>query len=359
MSGTSVSPEADIFVSARGQWEWDEDWFDNFHNWISPTPEDEPNRTTMKYEDFFVVHNHCMTILQEFFDDQAGSPSSHSPKSVKELITAWCTRRKESAEFSTAYATRGKNSRVVPSNWAIFPNVEHSHLYFGARLFWTDPWDCVPGYEYLCAGPIDESKSDAFLSTCLARAYPNCNNLFSSSAEQAKSTGDLPLSHSDLVHLPREIHDLIISHLSLKDAISFSSSCRQLSGICDGTFWRLQTMRLHSCWLWELRDPKFSSPHDNWKGLLQLLNTTRSQIQEGAQPFWDSQFKLIETGDKSPDNSELSNIPLSLGLRNRQRIWMCLESLGTLADWEIMETHSRSWDSSTKIPRAIRSKYQR
>lgn len=338
-----------MFVSARGQWEWDEDWFDNVHNWVSPAPEDEFNRTPTRYEDFFVVHNHCMTILQEFFNFRARSPSPHSPKSVKELIIAWCTRRKDSAQLSTVHGTRG-GSRIVPSDWAIRPNVEHSYLYFGARRFWTDPWDCVPGHEYLCADPIDESKSEAFLSTYLNRPYPNCNSLFSSSTEQAKSSEDLPLSNSDLVHLPREIHDLIISHLSLKDALSFCSSSRQLSEVCDGTFWRLQTMRLHSCWLWELRSPKFSSPDNNWKGLLQLLTANRSQTQEGAEPYWYSQFlsKLIETEE---DGTELSKTALSIGLMNRQRIWMCLESLGTKADWEIVELELQQQPKKSKSHR--------
>ena len=124
-----------------------------------------------------------MNILRKFFDYQARSPSSNAPKLAKELIIAWCTRVNE---LSTMYAARGE-SRSLPSNWAMFPNVEHSHLYFGARRFWTDPWDCVPGYEYLCADPTEESESEAFLSTYLTRPHLNCDSLSSSSAEQLKS----------------------------------------------------------------------------------------------------------------------------------------------------------------------------
>ena len=270
-----------------------------------------------------------MNILRRFFDYQAKFPSPNAPKLVKELIVAWCTRQKDVNELSTMYAARGE-SGSLPSNWAMFSGVEHSHLYFGARRFWTDPWDCVPGYEYLCADPTEESEPEAFLSTYLTHPHPNCDSLSSSSAEQVKSLKDLSLSHNHVIHLPREIYDLVISHLSLKDALSFCSSSQNLSELCDNAFWRLQTMRLHGCWLWELRGPDYLSPDENWKGLLKLLTANRSQIQEGAKPYWHNTF-----ANKSPDNGELSKVPLSLGLRNRQRIWMCLESLGTKTDWEI------------------------
>ena len=339
-SGSSVSPEAGIYVSTPGKWSYDEDWFDNIHTWISPTPDDKLNSTATKYQDFSIVHEHCMEILQRFFDCQAKSPSPSSPKSVEELIIAWSIREKDSTALGIILAAHGR-SGSLPSDWACRPNVEHSHLYFGARRFWTDPWDCVPGHEYLCADPTQESESRAFFSTCLTRQHPNSNSLFSSNTEQVKSSEDFPLSRSDLVHLPREIHDLIISHLSLKDAVSFCSSSRGLSAICDGTFWRFQTIRLHGCWLWELRSPNsLLSPGDNWKGLLQLLTKTRSQIQEGAEPYWRSTFVASEIdktlGDRNPDSIELGKVALPLGLRNRQRIWMCLESLGTKAEWEIM-----------------------
>ena len=78
-------------------------------------------------------------------------------------------------------------------------------------------------------------------------------------------------------------------------------------------------MRLHGYWLWELRGPDYLSPDENWKGLLHLLTANRSQIQEGAEPYWHSTFanKSAETDHKSLVNGELRKVPLSLGLRNR------------------------------------------
>lgn len=269
-----------------------------------------------------------MDILQQFLDYQASCPSPHSPKRVKEVVVAWQKDQRDGIMFSELYEDRGE-SRSLRSNWEIHPNIEHSHLYFGARRFWTDPWDYVPGHEYLCADPTQEPESEAFLSTCLTRPHLNCNTLFSSSAVQVGSSEDVVLSRSELVNLPREIHDLIISHLSLKAALSFYSSNRKLSKICDGTFWRFQTIRLHGGWLWELRRPNSFSPDDNWKILLQLLTKNRSKIREGAKPYWDSTVasKNAKPVHKSPDGAELSKVSLPLGLRNRQRIWMCLRFL--------------------------------
>ena len=300
--------------------------------------------TSVSHRIFHTVHNHCMSILQNFSDYQARSPSPHSPKLVEvveELIVSWRIRRTD--KVASLYIAHG-DSRNLPSGWAILAGVEHSHLYFGARRFWTDPWDCVPGHEYLCADPLQDSKSAEFLSTFLARQHPNPNTLISSLAERAKSLKPLPLSHSNLGRLPREIYDLIISNLSLKEALSFCFSSPKLSEICDGTFWRLQTLRLHSCWLWELEAPRSFFPRDNWKWLLQLLTKSRSQIQEGAFPYWkgSSASGKAQTAHKGPINAELSTLSLPLGLRNRQRIWMCLETLGTKAEWEIAEVQHKT-----------------
>ncbi|KAL8791729.1 MAG: hypothetical protein Q9195_005666 [Heterodermia aff. obscurata] len=326
-SGTSVSPEAGIYLSAPGQWKHYEDWYEDAHTWINPSTEKLSNYTATRYQGFFVVHSHCMDILQKFLNYQASSPSPHSPKQIKELLIAWRTRQKDDSRLRAVYANTGE-FRMLPPDAAEIPNVEHSHLYFGARRFWDDPWDSASGYEYLCADPTQESEPEAFLATCLTRPHQNCNSLFSSSAEHVKSSEDLLLSESDLVHLPREIHDLVISHLSLKDALSFCSTSQKLSEICDGTFWRLQTKRLHGCWLWELQNSVSFSLNDNWKMLLQILATSRSKIQGGAKPYWENTFagKDAETIHQSSDDAELSKVSLPIGLRNRQRIWMCLES---------------------------------
>ena len=140
-----------------------------------------------------------MNILRTFLDYQARSPSRNSPQLVKELIIAWCSRQNDFSELM--YPARGE-SRILLSNWTMFPNVEHSHLYFGARRFWTDPWDSVPGYEYLCADPTEEYESEVFFSTYLTRPHPNYDSLCSSSAEQVKSLTDFSFSHSHITYLP-------------------------------------------------------------------------------------------------------------------------------------------------------------
>ena len=292
-----------------------------------------------------------MSILQTFLDNQARFPSPHSPKTVKELIENWCNREKDVKELHGKWDAVEDRERL-PHAWSYFSTVEHSHLYFGTRCFWAEEWLCESGHECLCADPIQESEPEAFLSTSLTRLHPDCNGLSSYSEEKRKPSKHLPLNHSNLGRLPREIHDLIISHLSLKDAISFCSSSRRLSKICDGRFWRSQTIRLHGCWLWELHGTNYFSMDDNWKGLLQLLSMNRSQIQQKAEPYWPSGdwditewrntflSKNAETGHESSDNAAFIEMPL--GLMNRQRIWMCLETLGTKADWEIMEIQRRN-----------------
>ncbi|KAL8795203.1 MAG: hypothetical protein Q9182_007557, partial [Xanthomendoza sp. 2 TL-2023] len=342
-----MSPEAGIFQSAQGQWKYDEAWFDNVHDWTISATEDESKQTLTWYKDFFVVHDCCMVIVEKFIYYQGKFPSPKSPKLMKELIDMWCTSHKPSLESRTAYAARAKGS--IPLHWAVIPNVDHFHLYFGARRFWTDPWDCVPGYEYLCSDPIQESQTAALLSTWLTRSQPYSNCLFSSSAEALESSKEFSLSQRQFMHFPQEIHDLIISQISLKDALSFYSSSRKLSRYCNSTFWRSQTMRLHP-WLWELRDPNFIVADGSWKELLQLLTINRSQIQREAEPYWYTSTATNddENENRSPDIAEPGKMSLPLGLKNRQRIWMCLESWGTKAPWEVEAVQHEKFQGQRK-----------
>lgn len=301
--------------------------------------------TNARFEKFFPLHAICTDILERFIQHQCQSGSPNLLKSVTEFVDA-CTACQEFSreEFSRI---RQYNQRCLrPWDYDRYGSVEWSHLYFGARRFWSAPWGCEPGQEYLCADPMTEPEIDKWLARSLARPKLSFANLFSLSTSQLQlQSPDSVLGESPLMRCPTEILRLITSHLPLRSVIHLHASSRRLSAMIsenEGVFWRSHTLRLHSSWFWELEgyNPDFSStnrvPSDaNWQNLLIMLSLSRRKIMAGARPWWlASSSRINNDGDGdaamgSNKKMQLENVlfPLPLTLRNRQRIWMCLESL--------------------------------
>ena len=223
--------------------------------------------------------------------------------------------------------------------------VEWSHLYYGALRFWANPWNCKPGDEYLCADPLSELKIDQFVTDCLGRSKSGSQNLFSIAQERLQLQ-DLAPSRSALTQCPTEILQLIVSYLPLRSAINLHACSYRLSSrivTSESNFWRSYTVRLHGLWFWELWNyqcsPKDFFSYANWEHLLKVLSLSRRDILKEAQP---DRLELIPgTNLKMPrrrERTEYTVAPLlPLGLRNRQRIWMCLESLDTSDEFRSLD----------------------
>ena len=155
----------------------------------------------------------------------------------------------------------------------------------------------------------------SFVSACLARPQSSRK----STIEQPQPPRNESSSSNTFLCLPREILDLTISHLSLRDALSLCSSSRELLHLTDSTFWRFWTLQSHGRWFWELQNyPKFSSK-ENWMLMLQILTASRFDILKGAEPYWldTSGSKNDGTKNRSTNRAEDPLLPLPLGLRNR------------------------------------------
>ncbi|KAG6991441.1 hypothetical protein G7Y79_00052g087810 [Physcia stellaris] len=330
--------DPDFFVSAEGEWQQNDDWFDLAPGWASENAEGRSSEVYTRFKDYFVIHSACMKILEIFIRYQSKFASVHSPKTMQEFIDACFDRQEESIELCSKGWTPGV-AGGLPSNWAAFQNVEHSHLYFGARRFWADPWDCKPGFEYLCADPMREPFAEAFISRYLARPPSSIHAFSSSTLDDTSSSG------KELMELPRELLDHIVTCLPLYDALNFCSTSRELLKLTGNNFWRSQTLQMHSCWFWELLDlPKSSSK--NWKALLQKLTASRREILEEAEPYWLDKPTSRDNGSinfsKRLAEAALLPWPLPFGIRNRQRIWMCLETVGMTAEWEVEKVQQNS-----------------
>ena len=285
LHGKTSSSDRNIFVSAQGNWHYDEDWFANALSWTTTTIEDEESKISVRYDSYFTIHAACVKILHTFFQYENKYPSQYSPKSLRDFIDACITRQKESRDLFRNLEAIGKQEDL-PSNWASFQNVDYSHLYFGARRFWADPWDCKPKSEHLCADPIDLPEAEDFISICLACEVPSQGCPRSQCFEQLRPFEMTPRSQNLLTHLSREVLDIIVSPLSVRDSLSILFSIPKLFHCIDGKFWRLHTLRLHGGWLWELRHYQPLSPTDNWKALLHVLITSRIKLLKEARPYW-------------------------------------------------------------------------
>ena len=323
-----------MFLSNRGEWHFDEQWETDAPDWIDIDGWKGHDTANARFETFFPLHSTCVDILQRFTQYQSGLARSNLPKSIKDFFDACIACKEFTKEESSRIFGRKYSGTRLP-DYGRYGCIEWSHMYLGARRFWSDPWDCVANQEHLCANPISEPQVDRWITECLARPKSSFQNLFSLATEPLQLQNSA-LGQGSLMRCPREILRLIASYLPLQSAINLHASSRQLSSLIvasEGDFWRSHTLRLHGAWFWELWDYQGSSiessSNTNWEVLLIALSASRREIAKEAQPYW-----LESTTNKHIDvlrkyeRSSYKDLPsLPLGLRNRQRIWMCLESL--------------------------------
>lgn len=333
-SGTNQSSEPGFFISERGEWHFNEEWEDNAPDWIQKDGREGEDTANARFELFYPVHSTCADILQRFTHHQSLSPSSNLPKSVKDFFDE-CVACQMFSLKEYRRIRRSNQGDTRPPDYPRYHSVEWSHLYFGARRFWEDPWDCMPGQEYLCANPMSDFHVHRLVTQYLARPKSSPQHLFSIPIEQWQFPDSAP-SESPLMRCPTEILQSFASYLPLRSAINFHASSRWLSTLIianESDFWRSHTLRLHGPWFWELWNHKGSSEelssYRNWEELLKMLSLNRRRIIKGAQPYWleSPANECIDTASECEDNDDENTPSVSLRLRNRQRMWMCLESL--------------------------------
>lgn len=333
-SGTNQTSEPGAFISDQGEWRFDEEWEMKAPDWIDNDGGKGSDTANAQFDDFFPLHSTCADILQRFTQYQSRFCLSNLPKSVREFFDA-CIACQKFSKKNHGRLWTCEQSDTRPPDYDRYGGVEWSHLYLGARRFWTDPWDCTPGQEYLCADPISELQIGQLVTQYLTRPKSSSQNIFSLSTKQLPLQDSAP-SKIPLMRCDKKILQLIASHLPLQSAINLHASSHRLSSLIsakESDFWRWHTLRLHGSWFWELCDHQDSSTetssYTNWEELLQVLNLSRREIVKGAKRYWleSPANEYIDAASNDEHISDKNTPSLPLGLRNRQRIWMCLESL--------------------------------
>lgn len=157
---------------------------------------------------------------------QSSVGSSQPPITIPSFIDAYTARQEYCSKVHSAAWQSGQQAKLPPG-YPWYGSVEWSHLYFGARRYWADPWDCEPGMEYLCADHILEPQTEQFISTCLA--HPQSDRQRQCSPSSQLQLNEILLNASSLLYFPREILALIASYLPLQSALNLHATSRRLS----------------------------------------------------------------------------------------------------------------------------------
>ena len=210
------------------------------------------------------------------------------------------------------------------------------HRFFGAERGWDqNAWQAYPGDEIYCADPIHVPRLTGFASSYqrnssdIEDVVPRPDEINPRSSRE---------SSRSLVELPLELFDRICSFMSLRTAQDLRNTCRTTHRRLDdcAPFWRRRIFHMHGDWFWELCDTKIFPYHTTrWRLILWQVETARSDILESAGGSVESpldpfvSWKLCEAQIYRPMQFDREGRPrLPLGLKNRLRIWCCLQSIG-------------------------------
>lgn len=185
-----------------------------------------------------------------------------------------------------------------------------------------------------CAEPFPDLEpfASSYIKTPVKAFLPQDSFLEGTSAKPDAKMESHP---SNILALLLELLDQVCSHLPLRTSLALNATCQTLHWRIDSrpAYWYQQLLRLHGDWLWELRDDKIFTGQWDWKALLHRLEKMPVSVFASADiPYgWKYEitpedrtadfYKKIEFDDKGRRNPPF-------GLKNRFRIWCCIESVG-------------------------------
>ncbi|MCJ1472697.1 hypothetical protein MMC13_001346 [Lambiella insularis] len=215
----------------------------------------------------------------------------------------------------SAFHERLLNRRVtqsIPYNGQ--SSLQWEHDGYGASSMWQDGhWESAPGWEFLCADPLEISPiTPAILALLPIRTAP-----FPSPSLPKKQSRQLPIfpSRSRLEALPSELLPLITAHLTTKSILALHRTSQTLAAsiFLNQTFWRDQL--IHGCvvpYIWpgdldaEACRSCDSSGNRDWEALVRTLMQPPHLLSNAG-------------GDNWPDEPWVRTLPI--GLQNRRRVW--------------------------------------
>ena len=274
--------------------------------------------------DCAVVHSHCLGLFHRFgkarhldVDEARTNPTETNPTTLSQLLRAFALRR---AIFTTPAGW--------PSRMAFW-----QHCFFGAQQAGWDQeaWRNYAGDELYCADPISVSRLADFASSY--------DEMPLERGPVFEGPENKEITPSGLFDLPIEIFEQVCNNLDLRSVCCIRSTCHRAREQLPHlpTFWRSRCIAMHGDWFWELSDPSTFPPQTtNWMQILWQIELARTEILDqagfvpGEHPTeYLRNHKLYEENIYRPMIFDIQGRrKLPLGLKNRLRIWMCMQCIG-------------------------------
>ena len=283
-----------------------------------------PDRETSTF-DRAVAHSHCLDLFHRFararyHDD---NEEKMNPTTLQQLLRALELRQVIYQDACT-FCNPPPRQSCRMARW--------QHCFFGAQeAGWgQEAWRSHAGDELYCADPIRVPRLKEF--TVSYDEMP----LDKESAMQGPANKEIAQGPFDL---PIEIFEHVCWCLDLRSVCAIRSTCHRARERLAHlpTFWRVRTIDMHGDWFWELSEPTTFPPRTtNWMQLLWQIEFARAEIlrqagfvRGGRSLEHLSDHQLYEETIYRPMLFDYEGRPkLPLGLKNRLRIWCCLQSIG-------------------------------
>ena len=265
-----------------------------------------------------VAHTNCLQLFDTFAESRIRRHRNvdNVPLHLPELVRALELRR----AFNNDYCRCSIRNRMEPcvrmTLW--------EHFFVGAQVAWgPSDWEGSAGDEICSADPMEVSGLTAF-----ARCHTEALRLNDDEA------GILSLNYSTngLLNLPSEPFQMICERFPLRGAPAVRNSCCRTRELLRDTspFWKKKAIGMHGDWFWELEDTEmFPAKKTNWMKVLWQIEVSRAEVFSRAGFSRNERERIyLERRQLCKEGFNPSDGALPLGLKNRLRIWCCLESFG-------------------------------
>lgn len=108
------SLDADVFISAKGEWRYGEDWEINAPTWADTTGGNRESHRDTANGPFFPLHSACLTLVQKYMQYQSSVGSSEPPITIPSFKDAYTARQEYFLKVHSAAWQSGQQAKLPP-----------------------------------------------------------------------------------------------------------------------------------------------------------------------------------------------------------------------------------------------------
>lgn len=193
------------------------------------------------------------------------------------------------------------------------------------------PWHNLPGDEWLVANPVEVEGVCEALATCMPCYI---------------GEDDICLPRSQLLELPAEIMDQILSFLDASDVSTVANTCRRLYNRSQSYFKAYITRNMS--WLWELLENDQYPPSPDWPATWDPLcppGLTPPSLPVGLESKEDEDDRWTQIILDDPEMEEVGNATRALNDLRREEIFRPYRARqeASLREWQDFRAGVEAW----------------